>query len=173
MKNAPLTFILALFVLSLFCASCKKQTQSSIQTLFTKGKWELATVIVTVTVGSERISEDTLNTTCNKSQVFTFNTDGTCSYTNFHCKDQPLATGKWSLSPDQLYLKSDMVCQDTFKLAPGKIGPSTSAPFANAQIASLGQYGMVLITGDIQNYSATQKRTVRRYGFVRQKTPTL
>ena len=167
MKNVPLLFILCLVVLSVLCNSCKKVNQSSIESLFSKGSWELSTVIVTVSVGTTRESEDTLNTMCDKKQIFAFKDDHTCTYTNFHCKAQPVATGSWSLSQDQLYLKSDIVCQDTFKLGTGK-----SKPFENAQIETLGQYAMVLVTGDIQNYSATQRRTVRRYGFVRQKLIT-
>lgn len=167
MKNAPLIFIVSLLMLSAVCSSCKKQNQSSIQSLFSKGNWELTTVVVTVSVGDTLKSTDTLNTTCDKSQIFAFNTNGTCTYTNFHCKAQPVASGKWSLSPDQLYLKSDIVCQDTFTL-----GTGSSKPFENAQIFSLGQYSMVLITGDIQNYSPTKRRTVMRYGFVRQKVAT-
>ncbi len=166
MKNISLTFIVSLLLLSVLCNSCKKETQSSIQTLFTRGTWELATVTVIVSVGSVEEFKDTLNTDCDKKQLFTFSADGTCTYTNFQCENQS-ATGKWSLSPDQLYLKSDMVCKDTSKVGTGKI-----TPFANAQINTIGQYGMVLITGDIQNYSPTQRRTVYRYGFVRQKTPT-
>lgn len=164
MKNVPFIFILCLLALSVLCNSCKKITQSSIESLFSKGSWELSTVIVTVSVGTNRESEDTLNTTCDKKQIFTFSDDHTCTYTNFHCQAQPVALGSWSLSQDQLYLKSDIVCQDTLT--------GTSKPFENAQIESLGQYGMVLVTGDIQNYSATQRRTVRRYGFVRQKVAT-
>lgn len=167
MKRIPFIFILSLLLLSVFCNSCKKQNQTSIESLFSKGNWELATVIVTVSVGTTRESEDTLNTTCDKKQIFAFTTDHTCTYTNFHCKDQPVASGTWSLSQDQLYLKSDIVCQDTFKVGTGK-----SKPFENAQIETLGQYAMVLVTGDIQNYSATQRRIVRRYGFVRQKVAT-
>jgi hypothetical protein len=167
MKNVPFIFILSLLMLSVLCNSCKKINQSSIESLFAKGNWELATVIVTVSVGTNRESEDTLNTTCDKKQIFAFKDDNTCTYTNFHCKDQPTASGSWSLSQDQLYLKSNIVCQDTFKL-----GTGTSKPFENAQIETLGQYAMVLVTGDIQNYSATQRRTVRRYGFVRQKVAT-
>lgn len=168
MKNVPLIFILCLLMLSVFCNSCKKQNnQSSIQSQFSRGAWELSTVIVTVSVGDTLKSTDTLNTTCDKSQLFTFNTDGTCTYTNFHCKAQPTASGNWSLAPDQLYLNSDIVCQDTFKR-----GTGSSKPFESAQIYTLGQYSMVLVTGDIQNYSATKRRTVTRYGFVRQKVTT-
>jgi len=163
MKNVSLVFIVSLLLLSVLCNSCKKDKQSSIQNLFTSGSWELSTVIVTVSVGDTLKSRDTLNTECGKKQLFTFSPGGTCNYTNFHCEDQT-STGKWSLSPDQLYLKSDMVCIDTFK-----VGTKRSMPFFNAQINSIGQYGMVLTTGDIQNYSATQRRTVMRYGFVKQK----
>lgn len=167
MKNIPLIFIVCLLLLSAVCSSCKKQTQNSIQSLFTKGNWELATVVVTVSVGDTLKSTDTLNTTCDKKQIFSFKEDGTCTYSNFHCVDQPLASGRWSLVSDQVYLSSDIVCQDTFPTGTGR-----SKPFENAQILSLGQYSMVLVTGDIQNYSPTKTRTVSRYGFVRQKLVT-
>ncbi|PJJ79877.1 lipocalin family protein [Mucilaginibacter auburnensis] len=165
MKNVPLIFILCLLLLSMLTNSCKKDKGTSIQNLFSSGKWELTTVVVTVTQG-DSVKYDTLNTDCPEKQLFTLNADGTCNYTNFHCKTQ-ISNGRWSLSPDQLYLKSDIVCQDTVKLGPGK-----STPFSNAQILTVGQYSMVLITGDIQNYSNTQKRTVMRYGFVKQKVIT-
>ncbi len=165
MKNVSLIFVVCLLLLSVLINSCKKEKGTSVQNLFTSGKWELTTVIVTVTQG-DSVKYDTLNTDCPEKQLFTFNADGTCNYTNFHCITQ-LSNGRWSTSPDQLYLKSDMVCQDTFKVGTGK-----SMPFTNAQILTLGQYSMVLVTGDIQNYSTTQKRTVRRYGFVKQKVIT-
>lgn len=167
MKNVPLLFVLCLLLINVLCNSCKKSNQSSIADLFTKTPWQLSNVIVTVSVGDTVKSTDTLNTTCDTTQLFTFNADGTCTYTNFHCRHQPTAVGNWKLSGDQLYLLSDIVCLDTIKAGPGR-----SRPFTNSQILNVGQYSLVLITGDIQNYSPTKRRTVMRYGFIRQKAET-
>lgn len=166
MRNKiPLLFVSGLILVNLLSNSCKKDSQSSIQTLFTNGSWQLATLTETISVGDTIKLDTTLNTTCDVSQVFTFNADNTCTYTNFDCLHQPAATGKWSLSQDRVFLSSDMVCKDT-------TAAGSSKPFLNARIENLGQYSMVLITGDIQNYSSTARRKVFRYGFVRQKATT-
>ena len=164
MKNIPLLFILCLVLINVLCNSCKKNNQNSIAAIFTRNNWQLDNVIVTVSVGDTIKSTDTLNARCDTTQVFTFNTDGSCTYTNFQCRHQPTALGRWALSGDRLYLQSDIVCLDTVKAGPGK-----SQPFTNAQILTAGQYSLVLVTGDIQNYSATKRRTVMRYGFIREK----
>jgi uncharacterized membrane protein YciS (DUF1049 family) len=167
MKNKiPFLFVLGLVLINVLSNSCKKDKQTSIQSLFTTGTWQLSTVIVTTTFADTTII-DTLNTTCNTTQLFTFNGDNTCTYTNFQCKDQPIAKGHWSLSTDQLYLNSDIVCQDTISS-----GTGSSKPFSSAQIFNLGQYSLVLQTGDLQNYATTKKRVVMRYGFIRQKATT-
>lgn len=167
MKNKiPFLFVLSLVLINVLSNSCKKDKQTSLQTLFTNGKWQLSTVIVTTTTVDTSIV-DTLNTTCDTTQLFTFNADNTCTYTNFQCKDQPMATGRWSLSEDQLYLNSDIVCQDTISS-----GTGSSKPFASAQIFNLGQYSLVLQTGDLQSNPTIKKRTVIRYGFIRQKDTT-
>jgi hypothetical protein len=104
-----------------------------------------------------------------KDQFFTFKSDNTCSYTNFDCLDQT-STGTWTLTENKLYFASDIVAKDT--VAGG--GTSTAKPFNNTQIATLGVYSLVLQTGDVEpNYSATKKRTVIRYGFIKQKSTTI
>lgn len=164
MKFKLLFFILCGFALiGLVTNSCKKNQQDYIQTLFTQGKWQLSTMTVTHKVGASTVSEDTLNTLCDSTQVYKFNIDNTCTYTNFDCLPQK-ASGHWSLSKDRLILYSDMVCQDT-------TAATSSKPFQVAKIINLGQYSLVLQTGDLETYyTPTQVRTITQYGFVRQKT---
>jgi hypothetical protein len=166
MRNKiPLLFISGLILINLFSNSCKKDKQTSIQTLFATGKWQLASVEKTISVGDTTKLDTILNTTCDTTQLFTFNADNTCSYTNFDCIHQPPASGHWSLSGDQLYLITDVVCKDTTAVG-------SSKPFALAKIENIGQYSLVLSTGDIQNYTSVTRRTVVRYGFVREKAST-
>ncbi len=55
-----------------------------------------------------------------------------------------------------------MAAQDTSK--GNKVNVTA---FSNAQVVTLGQYSLVLQTGDIQAfYKATTVRTITRYGFV-------
>jgi hypothetical protein len=165
-KNS-LLLLFVLAVINLLNNSCKKDAQTSIQGLFTKGTWQLASVMRFHYLGSSQLATDTLNTTCDTTQLFTFNKDNTCSYTNFDCVTQSTAKGNWSVSSDQLFLMASMTCQDT--VAGG--GPGTSKPFAYAQIINLGNYSMILQTGDIATYyTATTKRTITQYGFIRQQT---
>jgi hypothetical protein len=161
MKNKiPLLFVFGLMLVGLLSNSCKKDNTGSIDNLFT-GKWQLASVTATVYLGDAITSTTTLNTTCNKTQIFTFSTGNSCTYTNFHCLPQS-SSGKWSLSADKLILSADMTCQDTLS--------GSSKPFNATRIVTLGQYSMVLETNDSPVYSATKPRTIMRYGFVRQKT---
>ncbi len=164
MKNKiPLLFVSGLLLLNLLSNSCKKDKQTSIQALFANGTWQLASINETVFVGDTVKFADTLNTKCDTTQLFTFNADNTCTYTNFDCRHQPTASGHWSLSSDQLYLNSDIVCKDT-------TAAGSSKPFATAQIYNIGQYSLVLLTGDLQNYTSSTKRKVTRYGFIRQNS---
>lgn len=143
--------------------SCKKMNQNPIQALFTGGTWQLASVMAFNYVGPSQISTDTLNTTCLLTQNFTFNTNNTCTYTNFDCIMQTPQAAQWSLTPNELFLQTNIVCKDT-------TAAGSSMPFSYAQILNLGQYSLVLQTGDIQpNYSLTQHRRIIQYGFVRQK----
>jgi hypothetical protein len=165
MKNKKFICLLVLGFITCFAVnSCKKSDLSNIPNLLTAGDWQLASLQVTHYVGDNRISIDTLNTECDTTQIFRFNKDNTCTYTNFACKPQPTATGTWALSRDKLTLKADMVCQDNTK-------EGSSKPFNNAQVINLGQFSFVIETGDINPYyTSTQVRAIARYGFVRQKT---
>lgn len=159
-------FICSFSLILLLTNSCTKNKQDYIQTLFTGGHWQLSSVQVTHYLGASTINTDTLYATCNLTQVFTFNTDNTCTFTNYSCEPQPTASGHWSLSADKLFLQSDIVCKDSTS------STGSSKPFQTARIVNLGQYSLILQTGDLQTYYLpTQARTVTQYGFVRQKTP--
>jgi hypothetical protein len=155
-------YLLLLFVLiaGLVVNSCKKTGQNPIEILFTGGTWQLASVEIIKYTGNTQLSDTTINNTC--SQFFTFKTDNTCTYANFNCISQPVAAGQWSLTPNKLFLIAKITCDSTATL---KV-----TPFINAQIINLGQYSMVLSTGDIApNYSLTKPRKIVKYGFIRQK----
>jgi len=166
MKNKNLLLLLSGLIIALVINSCKKDDTGSIKTLFTGGKWQLASVLVFHYVGNSQISTDTLNDSCKLTQFFTFNTDNTCVYSNFDCITQTSTTAPYSLTANQLFLTAPIVCKDTTA-----VGSST--PFSYAAIINLGNYSMVLQTGDISpNYSLTQVRRIVQYGFVRQTTAT-
>jgi hypothetical protein len=162
-KNIVLILLPGLLLMSVIVNSCKKATQTSIQTLFTGGKWQLASITRYHFLNNSALKSDTLNTTCNTTQFFTFNTDNTSTYTNFDCITQT-STGQWALTPDQLFLNCNMVCQDT-------TAAKTSKPFLSAKIINLGQYSLILRTGQYGDYyPANQLVTYTDYGFVRQKS---
>ena len=169
MKNKRLLlFFLALIAIAIGVNSCKKQSQSPIEQLFTGGYWELASVTATYYTGNSVDSTVNLNTdtVCQAGQAFTFSTNNTCTYTNFDCLTQTSPAASWSLTPNQLYLQANVVCKDT-------TAKGSSTPFAYAQIENLGQFSLVLNIGDIQpNYSLTQKRVIYQYGFIRQQPTT-
>jgi hypothetical protein len=163
MKNKRLLLILTGLVVALIINSCKKNTQSPIHSLFTGGTWQLTSLQVTHWTGNQLDSTVTLPVPC--IEDFTFNADNTCTYSNFDCITQLSTPTAWALTGDQLHLQTNVVCQDTVK---GKV--VSSMPFSYASIQNLGQYSLILWTGDIQpNYSLTAKRTIYQYGFVRQK----
>ncbi|UOE50411.1 DUF5004 domain-containing protein [Mucilaginibacter sp. SMC90] len=163
MKRTALLFFLFVVSIALIVNSCKKDNLSHIPGLLA-GNWQLASITVTNYVGDAQVSLDTLNQTCEDIQLFTFNADNSCSYTNFQCNPDTVK-GRWSLTDNKLFLISDIVCKDTTKASGG-----TSKPFENTKIVTLGNYSMVLETGDVEpNYSATKKRRIMRYGFIRQK----
>jgi hypothetical protein len=163
MKRTRLLLILAGLIIALVINSCKKTTQSPIHALFTGGKWQLASVFAFNYIGNTQISTDTLNTTCDSTQVFIFNANNTCTYTNFDCIKQSPPSASWSLTANQLFLQANVVCKDT-------TATGSSMPFANAAIQNLGQFSLILLTGDIQpNYSLTKPRRIVQWGFIRQK----
>jgi len=123
--------------------SCKKDNPYTIKVLFSCVKCEFASVLVLNFTGSTQTSTDTLNTNWGLTQYFTFNTNGTCTYQNFDCVSQPTPSGTWSLTSNQLYLQSNIVCKDTTV-------SGSSMPFSNASIQNLGDYSLILLTGDIQ-----------------------
>jgi len=164
MKNKRSLLLLFGLLVGFVINSCKKDSLSAIQTLFTGGEWQLASVMVYNYTGNSLVSTDTLNTNCNLGQFFTFNINGTCNYTNFDCLAQPVANGTWSLTTNQLYLQTNLLCKDTTKAG-------SSEPFSYAGIQNLGQFSLVLQTGDIQpNYSLTKPRRIVQYGFIRRVT---
>jgi hypothetical protein len=174
MKNKKILFFLTAAVLviaGLVINSCKKDNQNSVETLLTRGKWQLASVLVYNFVGSSQVGNtDTLNVNCDSTQIFTFNTNNTCGYTNFECIPQK-TSGNWTLSSDQLTLISNMLCADT--LIGGAPDPKKAQPFINAKIVNLGQYSFVLQTGDVNSfYTSTTKRRIVQYGFVHQISTT-
>jgi hypothetical protein len=161
MKKIRLFFMFSGLLTCMMLNSCKKTGQSSIQALFTGGTWQLASVMAFNYVGNTQISTDTLNNTCQFPQYFTFQTNNTCTYTNFDCIPQAPSAASWSLSPNQLYLDAEVVCKDS-------TATRTSKPFSNAKIVNLGRFSLILQTGDFQpNYSLTKKRRIVQYGFIR------
>jgi hypothetical protein len=163
MKIKYILLLLAGLMTAMIVNSCKKQNQTTIQTLFTGGAWQLSSVQAIYFTGNKIDSSVTLNSTCNLTQFFTFNSNNTCTYTNFDCIQQSSPSAQWSLSSDQLTLFANVVLKDT-------TAAGSSMPFANAQIMNLGQFSLVLLTGDLQtNYSLTKKRKQVQYGFVHVK----
>ena len=142
--------------------SCEKTNQDYIASLFTGGKWQLSTVTVTNYTGAEIISTDTLFANCLLVQDFIFNSDKTCSFTNYDCSAQT-SNGHWSLSADKLFLSSDIVCQTAAK--------KDTVPFQTAKIINLGQYSLVLQTGSLETYYPPNlPRVITQWGFVRVKS---
>lgn len=165
LKNR-LLFLSLLIGICFAVNSCKKEKADNIKALLSNETWQLASLQVFHFVGDTQLPTDTLNTKCDTTQLFTFFKDGTCTYTNFHCKPQPIAKGSWNLNDTRLVLLADMVCQDTTKAG-------SSKPFSNSQVVNLGEFSLVLQTGDTQAYyTATQPRTIYRYGFIKQKRNT-
>jgi hypothetical protein len=161
MKSKHLLLILTGLVIAVIINSCKKSGQSPIQALFTGGQWQLSSVQVTYYTGNSIDTSITISTPC--MQDFIFNTNNTCTYSNFDCITQSTPAASWSLTPNQVYLQTNMVCKDTS-------AAGSSMPFSYAAIQNLGQFSLVLQTGDIQpNYSLTAKRKIIQWGFVRQK----
>jgi hypothetical protein len=163
-----LSLLFAVVALGLVVNSCQKTKQDYIATLIAQNQWQLSSAQVTTYIGSTQTSQLILDTTCLVTQVFKFNTDNTCSYTNFDCLAQA-TKGTWALSQDKLFLNVNMIAKDTI----ARPGDTTthSKPFQTARIVNLGQYSLVLQTGDLETYySPTQKRVVYQWGFVRVKS---
>jgi hypothetical protein len=164
-----LLFAFGFVAIGLLVNSCKKSNQDYIATLITGNQWQLSSVTKTNYVGASTISVETLDTACNLTQVFKFSADKTCTYTNFDCLTQSVK-GTWSLSQDKLFLYANILCRDTITRAANDTTKS-SKPFGTARIVNLGQYSLILQTGDLETYyPPTQARTVYQWGFVRVKS---
>lgn len=162
-----LFLLFTMATIALLVNSCQKTKQDYIATLIAQNQWQLSSATVTTYTGSTQISQLTLDTTCLVTQIFKFNTDNTCSYTNFDCLPQS-TRGTWALSQDKLFLNVNMIAKDTIARADTT---THSKPFQNAKIINLGQYSLILQTGDLQTYySPTQKRVIYQWGFVRVKS---
>lgn len=157
--------LLGLVGAALLVNSCKKDSGDSISYFLTNGTWTLASVTVSHYVGDTQGQTDTLNLTCGVTQTFSFNNSGNCNYANYHCITQN-TSGTWSIDQDNLVLHCNMPAKDTLTVAKVTTMVAVKA-FQNALIDNLGQYSLVLKTGDIQSYyKATTVRTITRYGFV-------
>src|ERR1700756_3456384 len=77
--------------------SCKKNSQNYLGTLLTDGHWQFASLVVNKFHGDTSISSDTIFANCSLGQNFTFNSNGTCTYTDFSCLQQTI-TGHWAFS---------------------------------------------------------------------------
>jgi len=166
-NNKIIVFLSILLVISVVINSCKKDNpQTSIASLFTNGKWELASVERQDLLGSSYLL-DTIYTACDTTQFFNFPTNSSCTFSNYHCIDQQ-STGTWSLTSNGLYLQSNIALKDTLT---GDSCCVIKHPFEYAQIVNVGLYSLALRTGDIGAYfTATQKRTIYIYSFVRIST---
>ena len=148
--------------IALLVNSCKKDNGDTVSYFLTNGTWQLASVQRTTYLGGTQLSTVTLDSLCNLSQTFKFTSDNACTYTNYHCISQN-STGKWQLGSDNLTLQTTLSAQDTAK---GGTIVNVNA-FGVAQIENLGQYSLVLNTGDISTYyTAKTTRVITRYGFV-------
>ena len=156
-----LLFFSVLLFLAFIVNSCKKTNTNPIQSLFTSGSWQLASVTTTYYTGGNQDSAKTVTDSC--TQIFVFSANLTCSYTNFDCITQ-VNTGTWSLTGNNLYLNTTISSRDT-------TAAGNSAPFKYAQIRTLGQFSLVVRTGDFAPvYSTTAKTVTVDYGFIRAKT---
>jgi hypothetical protein len=162
LKNIPFVMFFVLAFVTLVSNSCKKDTTGTVESLFSGGKWELASITVENYSGDTLKRTDVLNVNCDKIQSFVFNADNTCTYENFSCISQT-GKGRWQYDKDTLLLKvPQLLLKDT--LPGGR--DTTYAPFARARILNLGEYSMVLQTGEVNRF-ATSRRKITRFGFVR------
>lgn len=147
--------------MALVINSCKKDNSDTVAYFLTAGSWQLVSVQTASFVGDTLKRTDTLNTTCSLNQIFQFKSDNSCTYANYHCITQN-SGGQWQITPDELTLQTTLSVQDTLKGA-----TVTTKAFQNAQIINLGQYSLVLQTGDTSPYYTSKTpRKITRYGFV-------
>lgn len=152
-------FIICLLAISAFINACQKD-KNAIDFFLSNGSWQLANLQEFTYIGSSLQKTDTLNKKCPISQVITFSSDRKTSYNgNFQCINQT-GSGQWTLiQRDTIRLQSDLALKDST----GK----QVQPFADSQVINLGQYSLVIETGDISPvYTQKQLRKILRYSFV-------
>jgi hypothetical protein len=152
-----LTFISGLVIL--MNTSCQKD-KTSIDYFLTNGTWQLANLQEYTYIGSTLQKTDTINKKCQLLQLITFNTNQSVNYSgNFQCNTQT-AAGKWSLfQKDTIRLQSDLLLKDSLN--------QNIQPFKDSRVLNLGQYSLVIETGDISPvYTSRQVRKILRYSFV-------
>ena len=163
-----LLFLFVVAAVGLLVNSCKKNNQDYIETLIVGNQWQLSSATVTTYTGATQTSQVTLDTACTLTQMFKFNADNTCTYTNFDCLTQT-TKGSWARSQDKLFLNVNMLAKDTITRAADTT--THSKPFQTARIVNLGQYSLILQTGNLETYySSTQIRVIYQWGFVRVKS---
>lgn len=152
--------LLCIMAISLLLNACKKDKDTAIDSFLTNGTWQLANLQEFTYKGSILQKTDTINKKCAINQKITFNDDQSCNYSgNFQCNNQT-ANGKWNLiKRDTIRLQSDLSLKDSTN--------QFTEPLKDARIINLGQYSMVLETGDINPvYTSQQIRKIFRYSFV-------
>ncbi len=137
-------------MLILLVNSCKKDNNDTPAYFLTQGKWQLASVQIFHFVGDvqqKQTKADTVLINC--TQTVVFKNDNTCTFSNFKCNNT--LNGSWQIDPNSLILKSQGL--DTLS--------------KDARIITLGQYSLVVQTGDISTYyKATTVRNITVYGYV-------
>ena len=169
MKNKYILSILCvLLAVSFMVNSCKKDNQLSlVKTFFNDSKWQLATVERKDKLNGLVVS-DTTYAPCDLNQYFTFSSNNTCTYTNYHCISQA-QSGTWALTNFGLYLTSNIALQDTIS---ADSCCKVTHPFQYVEISTVGNYSLILRTGDIGSFATTNlKATIYLYGFVRVTPP--
>lgn len=145
-------------------SSCKKEDEGSYVNVFLAGReWQLASQQLSLYHGDTLKRTDTLNRECPQNQVFNFNSNGNCTYTNYSCIAQSVQ-GTWQITTqDSLLLRSNILLKDTS-------AKGSSRPFAHAQIVNLGQNSLVLqsiVTDTLRRVPTTVlRRRITRYAFI-------
>lgn len=152
--------LLCLVISSLLTSACKKDKNTAVDSFLTNGAWQLANLQQFTYLGSVLQKTDTINKKCVINQTITFNTDKSSTYSgNFQCNNQS-AKGNWNLiKKDTIRLQSDLSLKDSTN--------QLTQPFRDSRVVNLGQYSLVMETGDIGAiFSSRQVRKILRYSFV-------
>lgn len=145
------------------CTKSNDDASASITAFLTGGRvWRLASMQVYHYNGDTLKRTDTLNTKCTLNQTFYFETDGSCTYTNYSCISQSKG-GKWTMTTqDTLQLKADVLLDTS--------STGSYRPFANTAILNLGQNSLILQSTQTDTLFTTPRvvlrRKITRFGFI-------